>query len=305
MNIITLQGGGYSSKINLSRGANCISLREDAHGVCALREPDYSAPLDNPYLYGMPILFPVNRIYGGSFSFEGCVYDFGINEAKTGCHLHGDLHEKEFECIRAENDLAECRYSAQEYGGVQQSFTIELSYSLSESGLTQRTRVINHSDMGMPIFLGFHTTFNVPFADGSADENVAVFAEVAEEIERDMATYLPTGRILPPDRITREFTRGEFRLQHDKISRHYKACGSGAIELHDTAQKIKLVYENDAAFAWRLFYNGTGGPYICLEPQTCMVDCQNKAEREAMGFVHIPPHEALEYTSRIRVEEIL
>ena len=106
MQIITIKSGGYEAKINASRGANCISLTYPEKGVSVLREPDYSAPLDNPYLYGMPVLFPQNRISGGKFEFEGRVYDFGINEPNTGCFIHGTLHEKPFEVVEVGEDYA-------------------------------------------------------------------------------------------------------------------------------------------------------------------------------------------------------
>ena len=69
--IIELCGGGYTARISLSRGANCISLRHSATGARILREPPDPMRLDNPYLYGMPLLFPVNRISGGRFVLRG------------------------------------------------------------------------------------------------------------------------------------------------------------------------------------------------------------------------------------------
>ena len=60
--IIQIRGGGYRADINLSRGANCIRLTHERHNAVILREPDYANGLDNPYLYGMPLLFPANRI---------------------------------------------------------------------------------------------------------------------------------------------------------------------------------------------------------------------------------------------------
>ena len=68
--LINLSGGGYSAVINLNRGANCISLRHES-GAVILREPEDPDVLDNPYLYGMPILFPVNRIDNGCFTVAG------------------------------------------------------------------------------------------------------------------------------------------------------------------------------------------------------------------------------------------
>ena len=79
-NIVKILFGEYSAKINITRGANCISLKNSKYNASVLREPDYSKPLDNPYLYGMPILYPVNRISGGSFMFDCRRYTFPINE---------------------------------------------------------------------------------------------------------------------------------------------------------------------------------------------------------------------------------
>ena len=64
-----IKSNNYIAQINVSRGANCISLRHEGYGAKILREPEYTR-LDNPYLYGMPILYPNNRISGGRFSFE-------------------------------------------------------------------------------------------------------------------------------------------------------------------------------------------------------------------------------------------
>ena len=69
MNIVEIKSENYIAKINLSRGGNCISLKNVRYGADILREPNYSEKLDNPFLYGMPILFPVNRISNGSLNY--------------------------------------------------------------------------------------------------------------------------------------------------------------------------------------------------------------------------------------------
>ena len=82
MNIFEIKNTKYTAKINLSRGGNCISLYNAEWGAHILREPDYTN-LDNPFLYGMPILFPVNRISGGKFLFEGREYHFPVNRSRN------------------------------------------------------------------------------------------------------------------------------------------------------------------------------------------------------------------------------
>ena len=253
----------------------------------------------------MPILFPANRIENGKFEFDGREYIFPINEKATNCHLHGFLHNAEFHVIEKEECFIRCRYDSDElYSFFPHRFCVEIFYSLSDMGLMQETSVYNLSETDMPLFLGFHTTFNIPFADGSREENVSIFAEVGDEVERDMSTYLPTGRILTCDEISRQFSNGKFFPANNKISRHYKSDKNGRIELLDMEKQMKIVYENDEKFGWRLFYNGSGEGFICLEPQTCMVNCQNlQIDGENTGFDFIEPDNFKKYISKIYIEK--
>lgn len=302
--ILTIEGGGYQADIDVSRGANCVRLRNRTYGADILRSRGDIIP-DNPFLYGMPILYPVNRIAGGRFTFEGRVYQFPVNEPETGCQLHGELHRMPFVIEAQGADFIKCAYTAENYLGFPHEFRIGISYFLSEHGLRQETAVTNLSETNMPHFLGFHTTFRVPFLKGAKKENVRVLAEVGDEIERNMAVYLPTGRILPEDAVTKAMNSGSFQPFSQKLSRHYRAGGRGAIALYDTARHIKVVYENDTKFGWRLIYNGDADEYICLEPQTCMANCQNAPfDRGDTGFDYLSPHETKTYVSKIFLEEV-
>lgn len=300
--IITIRAGGYTARINASRGANCISLRNEQYGANILREPDYSRELDNPYLYGMPVLYPVNRISGGSFSFEGRDYRFPINEPATNCHLHGLLHALPFRVEQQSESALRCVFDGP-YPGFPHRFRMELCYALSGAGLEQVTRITNLSGENMPNFLGFHTTFNIPFLRGSSPDRIRVLAEVAEEIERDMTVYLPTGRILAPDEITRQFNSGELLPLAQPFSRHYRAGGTGRIAMCDLEKQVRLVYENDGGFPWRLLLNGIGQGFICLEPMTCMANCPNAPfDRAYAGFDAIAPGQSRVYRSRLALE---
>ncbi len=305
IHIIKIKSMNYAAEINHSRGANCISLRNSKYGVSILREPDYTN-LDNPYLYGMPILFPVNRISGGVFEFEGRKYEFPINEPNTNCHLHGFLHQAEFELVEQGEGFVKCRYVSDAlHKHFPHKFSVEVTYSLSEHGLAQETCIQNLSDTNMPNFLGFHTTFNVPFAVGTDRENIRVFAEVGDEIQREMTNYLPTGGRLANTDLSNRFNQGTFIPVGESISKHYEAVKDGKIELWDIEKGLRVRYENDEKFGWRLFYNGEANEYICLEPQTCMVNCQNlDFDRKTTGFDYIEPNSDKKYFSRISVEEM-
>lgn len=303
MNVMeNIQYGAYSASINLSRGANCFRLRKNDWRI--LREPDYKKELDNPYLYGMPVLFPVNRISGGSFEFEGRKYDFGINEPETNCHLHGKLHESEFALVSKKENEIVCAYktcSGDPYLQAGHDYRVTIAYKLEEDGFHQCVTVENLSNQNMPVMLGFHTTFHTLFADGKKEETF-VYADIAEEYERDRDTYLPTGRIVEFDEVSKALSKGEFCPFKEHISRHYKAAQKGKLIIYDQHNDLSMVYENDEKYLFRLIFNR--GEYICLEPQNCMADCANSLfDRKQAGFDYIKPKEKKRYVSRIYICE--
>lgn len=300
--MIKLRNDEYSAIITPTRGANCISLRNEKYNAVILREPKNEHKIDNPYLYGMPILYPVNRIENGSFSFEGKKYQFPVNEPETNCSLHGILHESKFKIVEKNESRVKCVFEGQNIG-FPHNYLVEITYELSDKGLKQTVKITNNSKENMPNFLGFHTTFNIPFISNSNPEDIRIFAEIDREIERGK-NYLPTGKILPYDKITEKFNCGAFKPFEKVISRHCKTRKNGKIELWDIKNKLKIIYKTDEKFRYRLFYNGNASEYFCLEPMTCTVNCQNmKNDRKKYGFDYIKPYETKKYISEIYLEE--
>jgi len=303
---VLLKAREYTATINVSRGANCISLRHEGYGARILREPNYTR-LDNPYLYGMPILYPNNRIYDGRFTFEGREYCFSINEPSTNCHIHGFLHEMPFEVLERGEDFVVCEYRATKekpYCSFLHEFRVQIMYRLNEDGLFVATTICNDSENNMPNMLGFHTTFNLPFLTDGKKEDVSVLAEVKNLVERNRQTYLPTGKFLPEDEIENALCKGTFHPYGVTISRQYFKKDGGRVALSDTKRKISVVYEIDEKFGFRLLYNGDANEYICIEPQTCMANAPNAPfDREYAGFDYIKPHATKTYHTRICIKE--
>lgn len=301
MRIEEIKYGDYTAKINVTRGGNCISLRNTKYGCRLLREPDYEKGIDNPYLYGMPILFPVNRISGGCFTFEGRTYTFPINEEATNCFLHGTLHETPFAILEQEENRILLSYQATEenpYLAFPHAFEIRMEYCLSEEGMRHEVEVRNQSAENMPVFIGFHTTFNIPFREGAKVEEQQVKVACAEEFERNMEVYLPTGRILEHDEISRSLAEGTF-VPDRAISRHYRMAGDGVMSITDNGTGMTVVYENSPDLGYRLIY-ADGKEFICLEPQTCIADCANAPfPREEVGFLYVKPGKAKRFWSKI------
>lgn len=297
-----LKAGAYTAVINPERGANCISLRNSEYDAVILREPDEGYPTVNPYLYGMPVLYPANRIFAGEFIFEGRKYKFPINEPQTDCHIHGFLHETEFETTQIEENHIKCVFE-KPYLDFCHKFRLEITYNLSENGLEQVTKITNLSGENMPNFLAFHTTFNIPFIKNSDSKKIRVYAETKGEIERD-ENYLPTGIINSKNDVLMKMNSGEFMPFEKKISIHTEAAGDGKIEIRDFEKNIALIYENDKKFSHRLFYNGDADAYICLEPMNCGVNCPNSPlGRSAAGFDVIRANSSKEYISKIYLKK--
>lgn len=307
MEIIELKYGEYSAAVNLSRGANCIRLRNSRYGAVLLREPDYTEELDNPFLYGMPILFPVNRVSGARFEFEGREYVFPMNEPNTGCHLHGMLHREPFECAERSKSRLVARYRATKekpYGLFPHAFDVEIEYELKDGGFYQKTSVTNRSDTNMPILLGFHTTFRAAFTETSRKEDIRIRADIGEEYERNMKNYLPTGNKPAFDAVSTAISSGEFKPFSAPTSRHYRAGSTGRMVLYDAGRDLSLVYENDAKLPFRLIYNGNADEFICMEPQTSLANSPNAPiSREEAGFDALAPGEMRIYESRIYIAE--
>lgn len=296
---ITIKSDGYTAEIDLTHGANCISLRNETYNTKILREHHGKTP-SNPYLYGMPVLFPSNRISGGEFEFEGRKYRFPINEPDTNCALHGKLHALPFEAAEVKSDFIKCVFSSK-YLDFPHEISIEISYKLCAKGLEQRTKITNLSNENMPNFLGFHTTFNIPFVSGTSPEDIRIYAESGSEIERD-ENYLPTGRILAEDEFYKKINSATLMPFEMKFSKHCAAAGNGKIEIRDLKNNLNVVYENDEKFNYRLFYNGNADEYVCLEPMNCAVNAVNaplKSQNLPPLWRAIPKRTSEEYVSRI------
>lgn len=303
---IEIAYGDWSAVIDTEHGANCIRLRNKKYGAKLLREPPTSCELDNPYLYGMPILFPVNRIENGKFEFEGREYIFPINEPATNCHLHGELHRMAFEPTDRTERKIICRYTATKnkpYISFPHEFEIVMEYEIKNDGFYHITTVTNLSGQNMPVFLGFHTTFNTLFAEGSRPENIRVFTDISEEYERNTeVNYLPTGIKPSFDAVSIALSEGTYKPFEQKASRHYR--GQGSMSITDIEKRLRMVYENDEKYGFRLIYNGGSDGYICLEPQNCLANCPNSPfSREEAGFDFLQPEESKTYRSKIFLEE--
>ena len=303
MEKITLHAGGYIAWICPDQGANCIRLRHEKTGAEILRTPLTDKILQqSPNVYGMPLLFPPNRILDGQYTFNGRTYVFPINEEPRHHHIHGLLSATAFTVEESRENYARFSFHATQempYLQFPHAFSVILEYALDESGLRQTLTVENHSDSPMPFGAGFHTALRVPFLpDGDADDCVLSVTAGQQWLYDDR--IIPTGETEDSE----NFRQG-VPAAHQVISAHLDMGGNGGVAtLTDQKNGAKIVYEVSEGYRfWMLFNQGGEMGYICPEPQTWMVDAPNRPfAPETTGFDAIAPGDKRVLTANLRLE---
>lgn len=297
----TLCGGGYAAEFSRIGGA-CYRLRHLPTGADVLRTPrDDDARRKTPFLYGNPILFPPNRISGGTFRFRGREYVFPVNEPETGCHLHGELYRMPMAVERGRN-CVRFVFSAEEgeYLGFPHAFTLIREYGVGEFGLEERTKVINRSPLPMPFMLAYHTTFNLPFLLNGGADSCLLTLPVGKEHLRGK-NYLPLMRYAEGER-ERLLRVGAYSPAGKAVSAFYEARGE-QMRLTDASAKVSVVYTAEKRFAYRMLWSDGGG-FVVVEPQTCAIDCFHlDTAPENNGLIAIPPKGEDTFFTSIRIQD--
>ncbi len=279
-----MEAGGYSAFICAELGANCIQLQTERASY--LRTPEnFQQIKDSPYLYGMPILFPPNRIEGGTYKYNGITYTFPINEPQRGHHIHGTLSSTPFAPRERWHTSRQASitlsYEATEknpYLAFPHTFRVLFTYLLDQEGLHQTVQVENTSTSPMPIGLGFHTTLRETFLQDTNAKEYTLQLEAEKEIMFDKQTIIPTGEFMEDNQLLKELRNGVLSPGGRALSNHLVAQPGilkQATYIHlDT--HIALRYSTTYPYAFWMLFNGGGDKgFLCIEPQTWIIDAPN------------------------------
>lgn len=196
--------GDYEALLIPGFGANLVRLANVRLGVEILRTPaadEIETFKGRPHVFGLPVLFPPNRIADGTFTFGGRTYHLPITQVKEHHYHHGILKSQPFAVSKAwetdEEVFLECRYYSNAgndaiFRDFPHEFKCKISFRLTADGLEQEVFFANRSRETMPIGVGFHTPMRIPFADGGAEDYVLRMA-VGEQVELN-GRNIPTGR---------------------------------------------------------------------------------------------------------------
>ena len=303
--------GDYTALLVPSVGANLVRLANTRLGVEILRTPaadEIETFKSRPQIFGLPLLFPPNRIADGRYTFEGRTYQYPITIEKEHNYHHGIIKGEPFAVSKAiesdEEVLIECRYYSNAgndaiFRDFPHAFKCKMTYRLTAEGLHLEVMFANRSDKAMPVGVGFHTPMRIPFAGGEAAD-YAMRAAVGEQVELN-GRNLPTGRTLP---LTEQFARlREGGLQVTDCEaieagftlREIEVDGApyrGAL-VENRRTGVRTFYEvDDRTTYWTIWNNGGKVDYCCPEPQSWTTNAPNAADPEAAGFCAIAPGES-------------
>lgn len=209
MQAVEFAKGDYTALLVPSMGANLVRLAHTRSGAEVLRTPSEEECDEfrrRPHVYGLPILFPPNRIADGRFRLDGREYRFPITRPAENNYHHGILKSQPFVVSKAVETPDEVLIETRCYSNAgadaifrdfPHAFKCKIVYRLSAEGLEQEVMFGNKSELPMPVGVGFHTPLNIPFAGGEAADYRLRMA-VGERFELNERN-LPTGRLLPLD----------------------------------------------------------------------------------------------------------
>lgn len=292
-------------------GSNLISLKWKPEGIHLLKTPETKGEYDeNPCLFGIPILFPPNRIDHGKFTYEGKTYSLPINEKPLQNHLHGFLYDKKWTVKKAEAEgekiIAQTMLNADDRPEIRRifphSFSITMTYILEGLNLSVDASVVNHGEDPMPLGLGYHTSFCYPF-NKEGDKTQCVFSLPASKKWDLSDRLLPTGEFSVTDEFTEGRSAAGDRLD-DILAAEHDQEGNSTAEIRDRLAGIRVSYEVDRHFKHWVVYNGKTDQedLLCLEPYTWMTNAPNlDLPADITGFRALGTNEELTMRSKITI----
>jgi aldose 1-epimerase len=320
---LELRTGTYRALVLPGFGGHLIALEDETASY--LRKPGNSGEYFLlPEAYGLPVLFPPNRIDNCGFSAGGLSYRVPAN--KGTAHLHGFLYNRPWQVDRIsplesggrgpaalEQETATAAAElwmsftspagGEVYRWFPHPFQARLLYRLEEGRLSQEIEIENRDTRPMPLMLGFHSAFALN--DRAADPSAyRISIGLGDALEGDWRW--PAQGNLP------EFRRGKVLGRKEIV---WGQCYAGTytdttgaeqrglcIEHLRTGKKLR--YLPDEQFGYWVVWNQNGvDTFICTEPQTCAINAANMHREQGLfGFRMLGAGQTFRAASVLTVE---
>jgi aldose 1-epimerase len=289
-------------------GCNCLRWR--VRGPNGPLDLLYVAPdWENnpvPTRSGIPVLFPFpNRIRDGHFTWDGRSYLHALNDPAKKNSIHGFACRKPWRVkhTNAAEDLA--TFTAEFQASVDAPDTLELwpgdyqitlRFLLGPDSLSLSATITNPGDKPVPLGLGYHPYFKLPFSNEISARDCKTTVAAASRWE--LKDNLPTGRKVPvdPSRDLRSQRRFE-GLMLDDVYTDLDTAGD-SLPLYKRASVSQrgigaVEVWTSRAFGDLVAFTPPHRNAICLEPYTCVTDAINLQQQGVdTGLIVLNPGES-------------
>jgi aldose 1-epimerase len=322
LDAVKLETKNYEAIIVPSVGANLVRLYNKEKGVDILRTPqidEIETFISRPQIFGVPILFPPNRIEDGTYNFGEKKYSFPITIPSQNNYHHGILKSQPFvitntsitaEIVEVETTFTSDKSNDAIFVDFPHEFSCKITFTLSDLGMKHTATFTNESSLPMPLGVGYHTPIRIPFTADGIKSEYKLLLSVGKRWELS-DRGLPTGKLLDlsaeesllrssgvtPTGKEIEWALTDEEMEIDGESFH------GAVII-DTHKQIRVFYEVDNQFKhWTLWNNGGDVDYICPEPQTWAINAPNLAlPTEITGFKVIESGKSWSGTTKLYIK---
>ncbi|MEI8272492.1 MAG: aldose 1-epimerase [Paludibacter sp.] len=319
---VLLETNVYEAIIVQSVGANLVKLYNKEKKLDILRTPtseEMETFLSRPQIFGVPLLFPPNRIEDGKYSFAGKNYEFPITIPAQNNYHHGIIKSQAFtvsrtrfsaDAVEVELSFFSNRINNAIFANFPHDFVCKIRIILTDNELTHIVSISNAGTEPMPLGVGFHTPIRLPFSANTEKSDYKLRLSVGKRWELSDRS-LPTEKLLDlsaeesllrTEGMTVSGKPIEIALTDEAITVIGKPY-HGAI-LTDTKNNISVYYEVDKEFKhWTLWNNGGEVDWVCPEPQTWAINAPNlNLPREITGLQGISAGKTWSGTTRFYVK---
>jgi len=277
-------------------------LKDDEEILCG---PDTSVDLNEQATkFGIPILYPPNRIKNAQFKFQDKTYHFPKNMGQH--HIHGELARNPWKVVEfhADEEIGahlQTSFRSKDHREVFSYFPFDfeflITYRIFEGKIVFLGEVINHDMIDLPFAIGLHPYFKLPKDKG---QHYTISIPVSKEWPLDKNGFIcgmPRKTNLC-ERLRMGIAEEEiearngYNLFEIDVTEPYYNC-----EISDIKRKMNFKISKTLPYVALFKPVWTSG--ISVEPYTSLTDCFN-LHGDYKEVLKVPTHVPLK--SRIDFE---
>lgn len=306
----------YGSNISLSVipeiGNNLYSIRlDDKEMLCGPQT--LQDLIEHSTEFGIPILFPPNRIKNATFLFDDKLYNFPKNSGED--HIHGELSKNSwevssFEIVEKSGASITSTFKVINHPSIYKYYPFNMEFNLTitlfEGKISMKGEIQNNEEIKMPFSLGLHPYFNIPLKMEDAytmvipvDKEWPIDADgfiSGMPVETVLCKKLNTGI-----RISEIIARKGYSLfELKESSTVYSKC-----YIVNNQDRTKMIFHVDNKFPYIIMFRPLWNNGISLEPYTSLTDCfrlGSEYSKLLKSPIHLEPRGKFEFNFFISFE---